>query len=171
MGNEWKILESDFFVGSGSSRELDWKSHLAALLALEKSLAASRKALVALDLAAIQRETQEQFALLEELRAIQRRLERQPRSEIRNQPESGKERETRGHDGSEAAMVREVRRTASRILNATRLQAALLVRLQAKLRVLANALAGPASTYDPASVRQPAWRIESPGNRISPCQV
>jgi hypothetical protein len=43
----------------------------------------------------------------------------------------------------------ELRNCALRICHAIRLQAALLVRLQNKLRVLANMLAGPGLTYGP----------------------
>jgi len=96
---------------------------LALMRRLEASLGASREALLALDLAGMARATREQIVLLGELRA--------------------------GYAGASGSQ--DLRRSAQRILDAARLQSALLARAQRKLRVVASMLAGPSSTYKPLS--------------------
>jgi hypothetical protein len=105
---------------------------LAVLCELEASLQASRKALLALDLAAIERGTSEQAGLIREFAA----LLRQSGENVRPGLSAGtpERRET-------------FQQNAQRILEAARLQAALLARAQRKLRVLANMLAGPSVIY------------------------
>jgi hypothetical protein len=99
----------------------------AILLALESSLAESRKALLNLDLAAIELASGEQRRLIRELES---------------------------HPPSAAFpsfSPAELRQSAHRILESVRLHAALLVRLRSKLRVLANARSGSAAAYGPPS--------------------
>jgi hypothetical protein len=105
---------------------------LALLGELEASLDASRKALLALDLAGIELGTREQVGLLRKLEAVLGRGTVQP----------GLEDETR--------------RSGQRILQAARLQWALLARARAKLRVLANMLAGQNVSYGPLVARNSA---------------
>lgn len=94
---------------------------------LEASLDGSRKALLALDLAGIEMRTREQVGLLRRLEAVRQR------SMLADPP----------------AQRDETKRCGNRILQAARLQAALLARARAKLRVVANMLAGQSVTYGP----------------------
>ena len=108
-------------------------ARLAWLGELEASLTGSRKALQALDLAGIEQRTREQVDLIREFDALRRRQT--------------------GDDGAPGFAVgapeleKELRRSGTRILEALRLQAALLARARCKLRVLANMLAGPSIDY------------------------
>jgi len=95
---------------------------------LEASLNGSRRALLALDLAAIEQGTREQVGLVLEM---QRLCERTLRSETAPQQE----------------IAEEIRRSEEAVLQAARVQAALLARAQRKLRILANMLAGPSLNY------------------------
>jgi hypothetical protein len=114
--------ESADLIAAGRA---DPDAGLAVLRELEASLLASRRALLALDLGAIERGTREQAGLIREFDALLR---------------PGLSAET--PERQEA-----FRQSAQRILEASRLQAALLVRAQRKLRVLANMLAGPSASY------------------------
>ena len=107
---------------------------------LEASLRRSREALLALDLAGIEAGTREQVSLFREFDALLRRslaavaatrTTETTSSGLRAQPE----------------LEEELRRSRDRILDALRLQAALLARAQSKLRILANMLAGPTVPY------------------------
>jgi hypothetical protein len=120
-------------------------ARMALMSELEASLQTSRNALVALDLAGIERGTSEQVGLIEELDALTRRSVAPLESE---RPLAEQE----AH-GPTPGLEEEVRRSAYRILEASRLHAALLARAQWKLRVLANILAGPSVTYGPLLAR------------------
>jgi hypothetical protein len=98
---------------------------LAVLSELESSLLGSRKALLELDLAAIERGTIEQAGLIREFDVLLRP----------------------GLSAGTPELQKTFRQSAQRILEASRLQAAVLVREQRKLRVLANMLAGPGVSY------------------------
>jgi hypothetical protein len=109
---------------------------------LEASLHSSRKALLALDLAGIESENRQQVQLIRELgRLVQRSPVTVPgRQPVRN----------RGAWPAPSTEVeKELRQCCSQVLEAARLQAALLARVRAKLRVLANMLAGQSATYGP----------------------
>jgi hypothetical protein len=127
------------------------RARRALLRELEASLEGSRKALLALDLAGIERGTREQEGLLREFEAVLRHRMNgaahapEPEGEPGPEPEPEPEEETR--------------RSGNRILEAARLQAALLVRAQCKLRVLANMLAGPSVTYGPPRRGMAGWRV------------
>lgn len=100
---------------------------------LESSLATSYKALLKLDLAAIEQGTSEQASLIGKFVAIRK----QSGNTAFRFPAHADE------------LCAEIRRSRTRILQATRLQAALLARAQLKLRVLANMLAEPSADYGP----------------------
>jgi hypothetical protein len=118
---------------------------------LEASLHASRKALLALDLAGIEGETREQGRLMGQLEAVlPPGLAPRARGQ---QPAEDLERVWSAH-GPE--LEEEFRRGCKRILEATRLQAALLARARSKLRVLANMLAGQSVIYGPPGARNSA---------------
>lgn len=99
---------------------------------LEASLSGSRQALLALDLAGIEQGTREQVGLVRELQSFPDMQMPQPGAETPSSP-----RET----------VEEVRRCEQSVLQAVRVQAALLARAQRKLLILANMLAGPSLDY------------------------
>jgi hypothetical protein len=110
---------------------------LAVMHKLEASLEASRRALLALDLAAIERGTSEQAGLVREFDALLRQTREDGRPDLSGPSLSMGPRERQEM----------LRQSAQRILEAARLQAALLARAQRKLRVLANTLAGPSVNY------------------------
>jgi hypothetical protein len=115
---------------------------------LETSLQGSRRALLALDLAAIEQGTREQVGLVRELQGFS---ERKLRIETAPEIESAEIKAT----GIKAAeieiagtkIVEDIRRAEQAVLQAARVQAALLARAQRKLRILANMLAGPSLHY------------------------
>jgi hypothetical protein len=104
---------------------------------LEASLLGSHSALLALDLAGIERGTTEQADLIGKF-VVRRQA-------VREQSADGLFRVPADAPG----LARELRHRAMRILYAARLQSALLARSQTKLRVLANMLAGPSVDYGP----------------------
>jgi len=110
---------------------------------LEASLHGSRKALLALDLAGIERGTREQVSLMREFEAVLRRGAASPA--IGSQPAKDG---VPGLPAGAPAWQEELRRCENRVREAARLQAALLVRARCKLHVLANMLAGPSVTYE-----------------------
>jgi len=117
---------------------------------VEASLHGSREALLALDLAAIEGRTREQAGLIREFEATRRGI---ALSDLARPP--GLE------PALETERKKELRRSAERILEAVRLQAALLARAQSKLGVLANMLAGPSIDYGrllaQRNRRSPGW--------------
>jgi hypothetical protein len=125
---------------------------------METSLAGSRKALGALDLAGIEQGTSDQTGLIANFGKAfcQRCLEGGTHGDR--------------HDSTAASdeIVRELRQSQSRLLQAARLQAALLARVQRKTRVLANLLTGTDGFYSP-----PVRLGERVGKRAGaqPCQV
>jgi hypothetical protein len=98
---------------------------------LQASLERDARALLALDLTRIRQETAEQAIMSGELKSKLAQL----------QPPQ--------------AHSRELAQKARRVLEASRLQLALLARSQRKLRVMANMLAGPSADYGPALARSP----------------
>lgn len=117
---------------------------LAWLSALEVSFERSQRALRALDLAGIERGTSEQIGLIRKLDATcgegAERL-----AKDRTGAEQEFDAELAGDLKRE--LKKEIHRSAQRILQALRLQAALLARGNAKLRVLENMLAAPGVPY------------------------
>jgi hypothetical protein len=114
------------------------------MAALEASLERSRKALLALDLAGIEAQTQVQAVLTRSFDDLMRaglQLNAARASAV-------------GNAGSPMAsatskLEADFRDNATRIVQSARLQAALLARSQQKLRVLARTLAGPSAMYGP----------------------
>lgn len=122
--------------GSADSRS-NGKNRLALLQQLEASLAHSHRALITLDLAAIQQGTRDQLTLCRNLAV-----------EIRQSHVA------EGRDATESSQLsQELRRSEWNVLQAARLQAALLKRAQRKLVVIENMLAGAERNY--ASRMQP----------------
>ncbi|MFZ1008603.1 MAG: hypothetical protein WAN65_17310 [Candidatus Sulfotelmatobacter sp.] len=118
---------------------------------LEASLNGSRQSLLALDLAGIEQGTREQVGLVREIQRFPERemhMPRPGRKETRERPEGGTQ-ETSGSERSawSREMAEEVRRCEQSVLQAARVQAALLARARRKLRILANMLAGPSLNY------------------------
>lgn len=109
-----------------SSREAA-PSRLVLLRELTLSLSASRAALVALDLSGIEQGTREQTELSHRLA--------EDMAEKGHVPEPDTE------------MKSEMTQAENEVRRALRLHAALLARVQIKLRVLANRLAGPSVNY------------------------
>jgi hypothetical protein len=109
------------------------------MVKLHASLHCSHRALLALDLANIERETSEQAGFIREFGA----LKRAPLARSERQAEETK----LDLSACTPELEEKFRRTATEILEAARLQAALLERAQCKLRVLARMLAGPSVTY------------------------
>jgi hypothetical protein len=124
-----------------SADEAALGSRLALMSRLETSLKAGLRALLALDLAGVERCTRELNSLGSELTAL---LKDAATAE-------------RVGAGDALEIGRELGRTQARILDAIRLQSAVLKRAQAKLRVLANMLADPSAAYTlpPASGERP----------------
>jgi hypothetical protein len=116
---------------------------LALMGELEASLERSRKALLAQDLAGIERGTGEQVGLLEAIDAAVRR----------SVTPCTTWKQTRGLSASSPGLEEELRHSRDRIMEAVRLQAALLARARSKLRVLANMLADPSVDYGPLLAR------------------
>lgn len=121
------------------------RTRLALLRQLEASLFSSRNALLALDLAAIERGTREQTALS---RKLAEEIARERLAEPALDAELKEE--------FEEELEEEFQRSARGVLQAVRLQSALLMRAQGKLRVLANVLAGPGVNYGPPPPRSSA---------------
>jgi hypothetical protein len=143
------LTESEFAgsavpANAGEQRDESGAALLAWMEELESSLLGSHRALLKLDLAGIERETSEQAGLIGKFDVVRR--------------QSGGAFHLTGHSltGYTTGWERELRSSVSRILEATRLQAALLARAQAKLRVLANMLAGPSVDYGPFLARRAA---------------
>ena len=99
------------------------RSRLALLRELQASLSGSRRALLALDLGGIERGTREQIELGGRLAEDMAAGNRRPGRDL------------------------ELQRAEDEVRQALRLQAALLARARAKLRVLGNMLAGPSANY------------------------
>ncbi len=129
-------------------------ARVALMSELEASLRGGRKALLALDLPGIEHGTNEQAGLIREFEALLRRDTPAPARES----QSGEEAKA-GLIAGSAELEEELRRSVCRILEAARLQTALLARAQCKLRVLANVLAGPSVIYGPLLGRDRAPRI------------
>jgi hypothetical protein len=125
------------------------QARLALLRELQASLLASRNALLALDLAAIGQGTREQIELSLKLgrnigvaatsaARIGRLMEPRPASLA---PELEPE--------LEPEFKADLKRAELEVMQALRLQSALLARARSKLRVLSNLLAGPSVNYGP----------------------
>ncbi|MFZ1928726.1 MAG: hypothetical protein WAU50_06300 [Candidatus Sulfotelmatobacter sp.] len=136
------------------------RARLAIMGELHTSLLASCEALLALDLGGITRGTREQVGLSARLA---REMGQENRCAVKDKPraESG----ASSHETVRASALEPVRgaemrgaaqqelKQSHQVLQALRLQSAILRRAGAKLRVLTNALAGPSANYGP-----PPWQ-------------
>jgi len=125
---------------------------------LYMSLCAGHRALLALDLAGIERSTMDQAELGRKLAEY---IPRGTRSagNAGNKKRPPAENRAGGFAGCAPEMEAELRRGERDVLQALRLQGALLARSQHKLRVMANMLAGPGVSYGPPS--RPTARLQS----------
>lgn len=114
---------------------------LATLAKLDISLVASQKALLALDLEAIEHRTREQIALIKELAVSL------AGANLIADAEAPAGSSNQSFRFMACGSQEELRERAMRVRDAVRLQLALLARAQRKLRALANVLAGPETTY------------------------
>jgi hypothetical protein len=111
---------------------------------LEASLADSQKALLALDLAGIERGTREQALLGRNLEALVLRTRRIVTVELAR----GKERPLAPPSPTPEELSG-LRAAANGVLQSIRVQAALLTRAQRALRIRAHRVAGIGATYGP----------------------
>lgn len=122
---------------------------------LEASLGGSRQALLALDLSGIEQGTRDQVVLVRELQRFSEREMPMPRPAQEQTSEgldASREGGTQETDARELLtwsqeMAEEVRVCEEAVLQAARVQAALLARARRKLHILANMLAGPSLNY------------------------
>ncbi len=135
------------FAAARKGEESLLRARLALMCELEASLQASRKALLALDLADIECGTRDQIGLTRELEALLQRSRASLAAERSAEPGAP---ELRTHA---AELEEKLQQSQNRIFDALRLQAALLTRARGKLRVLANMLAGPSVPYGPLLAR------------------
>ena len=155
MASDPISAESIAFKTAEERAEELLRARLVLMHELEASLEGSRKALVALDLAQIESGTSDQAGLILEFAALLERC----RSSRAAQPGAPRLR----------SYPRELKEklcgSQNRILDALRLQVALLARAQGKLRVLGNMLADPTVPYGPLLARGSgracfAWKCE-----------
>ena len=123
---------------------------LAVLAELAASLAGSQKALLKLDIAAVEHGTREQTRLGRALSAL-----------LLTGKRTAKFDRQRGKDRSlglpaAAPELAELRAAANHVLHLSRVQNALLARAQRALRIRTNRAAGLGSTYGPFTARQAA---------------
>jgi hypothetical protein len=139
------------------------RSALTLVRELEASLHGSRKALLALDLAGIERETREQVRSIRKLEDV---LARSMAPRARGMTKERALVRSGNSPEPEPEPQEELRRSCHRVLEATRLQAALLARARTKLRVMANMLAGQSVNYGPLVAgsgvrsRSPVWNSD-----------
>lgn len=119
------------------------------------SLSGSREALLALDLKGIEQGTREQIGLSVKLAENIAQAKRKSSAEhgLSLEPMYEIEPEIKPRMRVER-MREELRQSQLGVLQALRLQSALLVRAQWKVRVLSNMLAGPSVNYGPPFARQ-----------------
>jgi hypothetical protein len=135
-----------FAIAQDPEEEL-MRARLVLMRRLEASLQGSRKALLALDLPRIECGTGDQIGLILEFGALLRRSRACAAVDPSAEPRAP------GLRTPSPELEEELGRSQNRILDALRLQTALLARTQCKLRVLANMLAGPTVSYGPLLAR------------------
>jgi hypothetical protein len=144
------------------------RARLMLMAELEASLHRSRKALLALDLCGIESGTREQVRLVRDLVPLFRKAKALPAgSRAEGEKREGKKGEDEpGLAGDGSELLEACQLSEGRVLEAARLQAALLTRARSKMRVMANMLTGPATIYGPLSARRFDGRALLGGNRI-----
>ena len=139
------------------------QTSLALLRELEASLESTQQAVLARDLAGLEQGTREQLRLRQELEILWAWDRTHPHAD----PTGG----TRNLPDTSDLMV-ELRAVGMRVLHLGRVQAALLVRAQRSLRMIAHLLAGPESSYSPGPLQNPRSLSPATGLREeSPCRV
>ncbi len=128
------------------------ESRLALMRELLASLSASRKAVRAMDLTAIQQETMQQLKLRQEFaeHLCGETKAREVRSiEVRNKEAREESARSTALDPKICApeLHEQLKQTEISVLHALQLQSALLTRAQRKVRVMANMLADPSRNY------------------------
>jgi hypothetical protein len=156
MPSEEFISAASFSADHRQKSAEQARARLAIMGELYTSLLASCEALLALDLGGITRGTREQVGLSARLA---REMGQENRCAVKDKPraESGAASHVTARASAlEAVRGVEIRAAAQqelkqsyRVLQALRLQSAILRRAGAKLRVLTNALAGPSANYGP----------------------
>jgi hypothetical protein len=163
-------MPSEEFISAASSSadhrqksEEHARVRLAIMGELHTSLLSSCEALLALDLAGITRGTREQVELSLQLAGA---IGQEHRCAIKDKPQA--ESGASSHVSVRASALEAVRgaeiraeaqqelKQSYRVLQALRLQSAILRRAGAKLRVLTNALAGPSVNYGPPLLQRDA---------------
>jgi hypothetical protein len=131
------------------------RPRLALMLRMQASLFGSRTALLALDLAGIEQGTREQVELSLKL---EEEIGRggAPAANVKTLTRHGAAGFTTRAPKLESELEKELRRCEHEVLQALRLQSALLVRARSKLRVLSNMLAGTSVNYGPPLTRSVA---------------
>ncbi len=148
-------------AGEGVEVSAEIARVLALVGRLQSSLEGSRKAVLALDLAGLGRETCEQMLAMQEL-GLRNSCLMLPSVRCRINPRVAQTK----------ACLRprperqELERAARRVLDAGRLQMALLARAQRKLRVIANMLAGPGRSYGVVPSANGGLLADERGRRI-----
>jgi len=126
------------------------RTRLVFMRQLLASLSASRKALLGMDLAAIEQGTREQSGLSRVLAEMVRSRRLSVIQSCTSTQEHAAGLVCDSDPGGE------LKRTESEVMQALRLQSALLARVQRKMRVMANMLADPSLNYGP-------WLAQSVG--------
>lgn len=139
---------------NGLQRTPDFlQTRLELMRQLQASFLGSRNALLALDLAAIEQGTREQVELSLML-AEDIELRSRSVAKITSLTERGASGFAMRAPAVEPKLREELRRAECGVLQALRLQSALLVRARCKLRVLSNILAGSSVNYGPPWTRR-----------------
>lgn len=136
MHSQESIYAASLSASSGQKSHEHARARLALMGELHASLSGSCKALLTLDLAGITRGTEEQVGLSLQLADMAQ--------------------ENRWIVEDNAGIKEELKQSQHRVLQALRLQSAILGRARSKLRVLANSMAGPSVNYSPPPARSRA---------------
>jgi len=135
---------------------------LALLQELEASLEATQQAVLARDWAGLDQGTREQMRLHRAFKTVWAQFETHPPGIAEN---------GRGPLEQEPQLAAELRAAGKRVLDLGRVQRALLVRAERSLRMMANLLAGPGSSYSPGPVQiPPRPPANDPGEKL-PCRA
>jgi hypothetical protein len=128
---------------------------------LERSLAASQRALLSRDLEGLEQATCKQIALRRSLQILSPKtlVSRTPRSQILVSQTAGPELRAQDRPALElgSAFAEGLRAAEWRVLYLGRVQAALLTRAQRSLRIVSHRLAGSAASYAAPDYARPAF--------------
>lgn len=160
MPSEEFISAASFSADHRQKSAEQARVRLAIMGELHTSLLASCEALLALDLGGITRGTREQVGLSARLA---REMGQETQCAVQDKPLAQNQPGPYFAAGSpalnakkRAEITEELKQSRDRVWQALRLQSAILARALAKLRVLANAVAGPSVNYGPPPVHSGA---------------